>query len=105
MPNDKLASARRGSFGSVDAFKEQLTNSVVNNFVSGWIWLVQSSDGKPALENIGNAANPLTEPSIPLLTCGVWKHAYSIDYHNAHPKYLEALWNLVNYDFETDSMS
>ena len=105
MPNDKLASALRGSFGSVDAFKEQLTNSVVKNFVSGWIWLVHSSDGKPALENIGNAANPLTESSIPLLTCGVWKHAYYIDYHNAHPKYLEALWNLVNYDFETDSMS
>ena len=58
MPNDKLASALRGSFGSVDAFKEQLTNSVVNNFGSGWIWLVQSSDGKPALENTGNAANP-----------------------------------------------
>jgi Fe-Mn family superoxide dismutase len=104
-PNDKLASALQGSFGSVDAFKEQFTNSAVNNFGSGWTWLVQNSDGKLALENTSNAATPLTGASTPLLTCDVWEHAYYIDYRNARPKYLDAFWNLVNWDFVTDNMS
>ena len=104
-PNDKLASALQGSFGSVDAFKEQFTNSAVNNFGSGWTWLVQNSNGKLALENTSNAATPLTGASTPLLTCDVWEHAYYIDYRNARPKYLEAFWNLVNWDFVTDNMS
>ena len=104
-PNDKLASASQGSFGSVDAFKEQFTNSAVNNFGSGWTWLVQNSDGKLALENTSNAATPLTGASTPLLTCDVWEHAYYIDYRNARPKYLDAFWNLVNWDFVTDNMS
>ena len=104
-PNDKLASALQGSFGSVDAFKEQFTNSAVNNFGSGWNWLVQNSDGKLVLENTSNAATPLTGASTPLLTCDVWEHAYYIDYRNARPKYLDAFWNLVNWDFVTDNMS
>jgi len=104
-PNDKLASALQGSFGSVDAFKEQFTNSAVNNFGSGWTWLVQNSDGNLALENTSNAATPLTGASTPLLTCDVWEHAYYIDYRNARPKYLDAFWNLVNWDFVTDNMS
>ena len=104
-PNDKLASALQGFFGSVDAFKEQFTNSAVNNFGSGWTWLVQNSDGKLALENTSNAATPLTGASTPLLTCDVWEHAYYIDYRNARPKYLDAFWNLVNWDFVTDNMS
>ena len=104
-PNDKLASALQGSFGSVDSFKEQFTNSAVNNFGSGWTWLVQNSDGKLALENSSNAATPLTGASTPLLTCDVWEHAYYIDYRNARPKYLDAFWNLVNWDFVTDNMS
>ena len=104
-PNDKLASALQGSFGSVDALKEQFTNSAVNNFGSGWTWLVQNSDGKLALENTSNAATPLTGASTPLLTCDVWEHAYYIDYRNARPKYLDAFWNLVNWDFVTDNMS
>ena len=104
-PNDKLASALQGSFGSVDAFKEQFTNSAVNNFGSGWTWLVQNADGKLALENTSNAATPLTGASTPLLTCDVWEHAYYIDYRNARPKYLDAFWNLVNWDFVTDNMS
>ena len=104
-PNDKLASALQGSFGSVDSFKEQFTNSAVNNFGSGWTWLVQNSDGKLALENTSNAATPLAGASTPLLTCDVWEHAYYIDYRNARPKYLDAFWNLVNWDFVTDNMS
>ncbi|HAD59946.1 MAG TPA: superoxide dismutase [Fe] [Planctomycetaceae bacterium] len=97
-PNDKLASALQGSFGSVDAFKEQFTNSAVNNFGSGWTWLVQNSDGKLALENTSNAATPLTGASTPLLTCDVWEHAYYLNYQNRRPDYISAFWNVVNWD-------
>ena len=101
-PNDKLASALQGSFGSVDAFKEQFTNSAVNNFGSGWTWLVQNSDGKLALENTSNAATPLTGASTPLLTCDVWEHAYYIDTRNDRAKYVENFWHLVNWSFVTE---
>lgn len=104
-PNEKLAAALQASFGSVDAFKEQFTNSAVNNFGSGWTWLVQTAEGKLALENTSNAATPLTGANKPLLTCDVWEHAYYIDYRNARPKYLDAFWNLVNWDFATENMS
>jgi Fe-Mn family superoxide dismutase len=104
-PNDKLAAAINDSFGSFADFKEQFTASAVNNFGSGWTWLVQNSDGKLALSNTSNAATPLTGDSKPLLTCDVWEHAYYIDYRNARPKYLEAFWNLVNWDFATQNMA
>ena len=97
-PNEKLASALQGSFGSVDAFKEQFTNSAVNNFGSGWTWLVQNSDGKLALENTSNAATPLTGASTPLLTCDVWEHAYYLLYQNRRADYVKAFFDVVDWD-------
>jgi len=98
----KGAAARAidSAFGSFAAFKEQFTNSAVNNFGSGWTWLVKGADGKLAIVNTGNAATPLTDKAlVPLLTVDVWEHAYYIDYRNARPKYMEAFWALVNWDF------
>ena len=68
-------------------------------FGSGWIWLVKNPDGSLDITATSNAGNPLHEVKIPLLTCDVWEHAYYIDYRNARPKYIEAYWNLVNWDF------
>ncbi|GAA5187418.1 superoxide dismutase [Fe] [Ferrimonas gelatinilytica] len=94
-----VAEAINAAFGSFDAFKTEFTNSAVNNFGSGWTWLVKKADGSVAIVNTSNAGTPLTDGVTPLLTVDVWEHAYYIDYRNARPNYMEAFWNLVNWDF------
>ena len=104
-PSGKLGEAIDAAFGSFDKFKEEFTNSAVNNFGSGWTWLVQKGDGSGAIVNTSNAGTPLTDDSVtPLLTVDVWEHAYYIDYRNARPKYMEAFWNLVNWEFAASNM-
>lgn len=104
-PSGKLGEAIDAAFGSFDKFKEEFTNSAVNNFGSGWTWLVQKGDGSVAIVNTSNAGTPLTDDSVtPLLTVDVWEHAYYIDYRNARPKYMEAFWNLVNWEFAASNM-
>jgi superoxide dismutase, Fe-Mn family len=98
-PTGALADAINKSFGSFEKFKEALTQTAVTTFGSGWAWLVKNADGSLALVSTSNAATPLTTDQKPLLTVDVWEHAYYIDYRNARPKYLEAFWNLVNWDF------
>jgi len=99
-PSGELADAINDKFGSFDAFKEEFTKNAVNNFGSGWTWLVKTSDGGVDIVNTSNAETPLTDSSVtPLLTVDVWEHAYYIDYRNARPKYMEAFWALVNWDF------
>ena len=102
-PDGDLASAIEKAFGSVDDFKSKFTDSAVNNFGSGWTWLVKNGN---ALEivNTSNAGTPLTDDKVPLLTCDVWEHAYYIDYRNARPKYLEAFWELVNWSFAAQNL-
>jgi Fe-Mn family superoxide dismutase len=99
QPSGSLADAINSSFGSFDKFKEEFTKTAVTTFGSGWGWLVKNADGSLALVSTSNAATPMTSGQTALLTCDVWEHAYYIDYRNARPKYLEAFWNLVNWDF------
>ena len=95
-----LTAAIDKAFGSFAAFKEEFTNSAINNFGSGWTWLVKRADGSVAIVNTSNAATPLTDKGlVPLLTVDVWEHAYYIDYRNARPKYMEAFCALVNWEF------
>lgn len=103
-PTGKVADAINAAFGDFDKFKEEFTKTSVGTFGSGWGWLVQKADGSVALVSTSNAATPLTGDDTPLLTCDVWEHAYYIDYRNARPKYLEAFWNLVNWDFVASQM-
>ncbi len=98
-PSGALADAINQAFGSFDAFKEKFSTSAATNFGSGWTWLVRSGDGGVKIVNTGNAGTPLADGKTALLTCDVWEHAYYIDYRNARPKYVEAFWNLVNWDF------
>ena len=99
QPSGALAKAIDGAFGSFDEFKKKFSTSAATNFGSGWTWLVKNADGGLEIVNTSNAANPMTDGKTPLLTVDVWEHAYYIDYRNARPKYLEEIWNLINWDF------
>ncbi|MCC5880146.1 MAG: superoxide dismutase [Fe] [Idiomarina sp.] len=99
-PSGKVADAINAKFGSFDKFKEEFTNQAIGNFASGWTWLVKTADGGVDIVNTDDAETPLTDSSVtPIMTVDVWEHAYYIDYRNARPKYMEAFWNLVNWDF------
>lgn len=94
------ASAINTAFGSFAQFQQDFTHSALNNFGSGWTWLVKHADGSLAIVNTSNAQTPLTDAGVtPLLTVDVWEHAYYIDYRNARPNYVKAFWALVNWDF------
>jgi Fe-Mn family superoxide dismutase len=98
-PTGALADAINATFGSFDKFKEEFSKTAVTTFGSGWAWLVKNADGSLALVSTSNAGCPLTAGQTPILTCDVWEHAYYIDFRNLRPKYLEAFWALVNWDF------
>ena len=98
-PKGKIGDAINKSFGSFDAFKTKFSDTSVNHFASGWGWLVKKSDGSLDCLSTANAGTPMTDGNLALLTCDVWEHAYYIDYRNARAKFLEAFWNLVNWDF------
>jgi len=105
IPKGALADAIGIKWGSFDAFKEKFTESSVANFGSGWTWLVKKPDGSADIVNTSNADCPLTGAGKALLTCDVWEHAYYIDHRNERLKYVQAFWNLVNWDFVAKNFS
>jgi len=98
-PTGALLAAIVKKWGSFAEFKKAFTQTCVGTFGSGWGWLVKMPNGELDLASTSNAATPLTSANKPLLTCDVWEHAYYIDYRNSRPNYLEAFWQLVNWDF------
>jgi Fe-Mn family superoxide dismutase len=105
-PSGAIADAINSAFGSFEQFQKDFTNSAINNFGSSWTWLVKQADGSLAIVNTSNAATPLSDKAVtPLLTVDLWEHAYYIDYRNARPKYMEAFWALVNWDFANANLA
>ncbi len=104
-PSGKLADALVKAFGSIDGFRETFTKTAIATFGSGWVWLVQRPDGSLAIASTSNAATPISGTDRPLLTCDVWEHAYYIDYRNARPKYLDAFWKLLNWEFAAGQLA
>ncbi len=98
-PTGALAAAIDAKFGSFEELKKQFNQSAATNFGSGWTWLVKNADGSLEIFNTSNAGTPMTSGKQALLTLDVWEHAYYIDYRNMRPKYLETMWNIVNWDF------
>ncbi len=95
-PTGELADAITAKFGSLDAFKEQFEAAGVNQFGSGWAWLVLDG-GELAITSTANQDSPLTDGKTPLLGNDVWEHAYYLKYQNQRPAYLKAFWNVVNW--------
>lgn len=102
-PSGDLAKALERDFGSVEKFKEEFTAKALSQFGSGWAWLVKSGEVLKVVST-ANADTPLTSNDKALLTCDVWEHAYYVDYRNARNKYVEAFWNLVNWDFVSKNL-
>ena len=102
-PSGDLASAIDSSFGSFAGFKEQFANAAATRFGSGWGWLVVK-DGRLAICSTANQDNPLMPASFgggqgtPILGLDVWEHAYYLNYQNKRPDYINAFWNIVDWD-------
>ncbi|WPL17835.1 Superoxide dismutase [Fe] [Thiorhodovibrio winogradskyi] len=104
-PSGALADAINAKFGGFEDFKKDFSASAAGNFGSGWTWLVKNADGSVEIMNTSNAATPMTEGKTALLTVDVWEHAYYIDYRNARPKYLEAIWDKIDWDFVSQNFT
>jgi Fe-Mn family superoxide dismutase len=102
-PAGKLIEAITKEFGSFDNFKKQFAEAGMKRFGSGWAWLVMAKDGSLFITSTANQDNPLmnTEPKqgIPLLCVDVWEHAYYLKYQNKRADYLNAFWNVVNWEY------
>jgi Fe-Mn family superoxide dismutase len=101
-PEGDLAAAIERDFGSYDEFRKQFMAKATTLFGSGWTWLVRDIDGKLAVVTTKDGNNPLTSGQEPLLTCDMWEHAYYIDYRNRKQEYLDAFWNVVDWQFVAD---
>jgi Fe-Mn family superoxide dismutase len=102
-PAGTLLQAIETSFGSFGNMKQQFADAARNRFGSGWAWLVKEGDGKLKIGSTPNQDNPLMDVSdlkgFPLLGLDVWEHAYYLKYQNKRPDYIDAWWNVVNWDF------
>lgn len=103
-PSGDLASAIDAAFGCFDAFKEAFAKAGTTRFGSGWAWLCKKADGTLTVCSTANQDNPLMGEAfggcgnIPILGLDVWEHAYYLHYQNKRPAYIDAFWNVVNWD-------
>jgi superoxide dismutase, Fe-Mn family len=100
-PSGELAEAINQAFGSLSGFKEQFEQAGINQFGSGWAWLVVA-DGELKVGSTPNQDSPIMDVSelkgTPILGLDVWEHAYYLKYQNRRPEYAAAFWNVVNWD-------
>lgn len=96
-PGGALGAAIDSTFGSLDDLKARVNDAGVKRFGSGWTWLVVSGGGLEVMST-PNQDTPLSEGKAPILGIDVWEHAYYLEYQNKRPVYLDAWWNVVNWD-------
>jgi Fe-Mn family superoxide dismutase len=95
-PSGALADAIAQAFGSFSDFQAKLKETGVNQFGSGWSWLIHDGSGL-AVVGTPNQDNPISDGKTPLLGVDVWEHAYYLKYQNKRPEYLDAWWNTVDW--------
>ncbi len=96
-PKGELAAAIKSVFGSFADFKTKFNQAATTRFGSGWAWLF-FKDGKLTLESLPNQDSPIMTGGKPVMGLDVWEHAYYLKYQNRRPEYIEAWWNVVNWD-------
>ncbi|MEZ5072752.1 MAG: superoxide dismutase [Bacteroidales bacterium] len=103
QPEGKLADALTENFGSFDAFKELFSAAAGSHFGSGWAWLLLNKEGKLQVTSTPNQDNPLMDVAevqgTPLLNIDVWEHAYYLHYQNMRKNYIDAYWNVIDWNF------
>jgi Fe-Mn family superoxide dismutase len=103
QPSNELLDALNTNFGSFDAFKEKFSTAAKTLFGSGWAWLIVADDGKLKVTTTPNQDSPIMDIAVekgsPLLCIDVWEHAYYLKYQNRRSEFIEAFWNIVNWDF------
>jgi superoxide dismutase, Fe-Mn family len=101
-PSSDLTAALTKTFGSVEKFREAFNTAAKTRFGSGWAWFYMNSDKTLAIGSSPNQDNPLMDISpvkgTPLLALDVWEHAYYLKYQNKRPEYIDAFWNVVNWN-------
>lgn len=97
-PTGAIGDAINKTFGSFDAFKEKFEAAGVNQFGSGWAWLVRTRAGAFEVKSTPNQDNPISNGEFPVFGNDVWEHAYYLKYQNRRPDYLKAWWNVINWD-------
>ncbi len=103
-PDGDLAAAIESAFGSFGDFKSKFKDAGVNQFGSGWAWLVHDGSGL-AVVSTPNQDNPITDGKTPLLGVDVWEHSYYLKYQNKRPDYIDAWWNVVNWPTVAEAFS
>ncbi|MFP4471746.1 MAG: superoxide dismutase [Bacteroidales bacterium] len=101
-PQGELAEAIDKAFGSFDKFKEEFSNAAAGRFGSGWAWLIVDGSGNLKVTSTPNQDSPLMDVADqkghPILGLDVWEHAYYLKYQNKRPDYIDAWWNVVNWN-------
>ncbi|WP_066633188.1 superoxide dismutase [Labilibacter marinus] len=102
VPTGEVLQAIEKNFGSFDAFKDEFSKAAATRFGSGWAWLVKKEDGSLVVSSTPNQDNPLMDiaevKGTPILGLDVWEHAYYLKYQNLRPNYIQAFWDVVNWD-------
>jgi Fe-Mn family superoxide dismutase len=97
-PTEELAEAIKKKFRNFGAFKTKLSQAGIGRFGSGWAWLTVDGKGALRVEDTANQDSPLMKGRTPILGVDVWEHAYYLKYQNRRPDYVEAWWNVVNWE-------
>ena len=97
-PTGPIGEAIKKTFGDFKSFQEKFNAAGVGQFGSGWVWLAGDAKGEVKIVSTPNQDNPISQGLNPIFGNDVWEHAYYLKYNNRRPEYLQAWWNVVNWD-------